>query len=213
MIDGQLATIGAHRAGAVEYSPDSARLVRPGVGTLLFLGLRDEHRPRRILRTPRLERRLGHAQQLLNRQLGVLVAALAVVVVEQRPSRVEQVAGRPSQVAVQLPDLVLGVDHDRVGHLEPLHCSSDRIRVAGRREPRRVDADDPQASLRVALVPGPHVREGADRIWTAEVPELDQHGAAALLVHAQGGHVDPRQLGRERRGVDVVCRRAHGRRW
>ena len=62
---------------------------------------------------------------------------------------------------------------------------------------------DPQAGVGVALVPGLQVRQRAQRVDAAEVPELDQHGLPALLVHAQRGHVDPRQLARERRSGDA----------
>ena len=65
-------------------------------------------------------------------------------------------------------------------------------------------------SARVALVPRLDVGERAQRARAAEVPELDQHRAPALLVHPQRRDVDPRELRREGRGGDVVDRRAHG---
>ena len=63
----------------------------------------------------------------------------------------------------------------------------------------------------VALVPGPQVRERAQRVDAAEVPELDQHRPAALLVHPQRRDVDPRQVARERRRGDGA-REARARR-
>ena len=82
--------------------------------------------------------------------------------------------------------------------------------VARGEEPAGVDADHAQPVVRVALVPRLQVRERAQRVDAAEVPELDEHGPAALLVHAQRRDVDPRQLARERRGGDGVLGRAHG---
>ena len=119
MIDGQLAPVGGHRAAAVEHCPHRARFVRAAVRSFDVLGLRREQCSRRVLGSKRLERCPLDPEQLLDRQLGLLVAALAVVIVEQLAVLVEQVASRPAEVPVQVPDLVLDVDHDRVGHSEP----------------------------------------------------------------------------------------------
>ena len=68
--------------------------------------------------------------ELLDRQLGLVVAALAVVVVEQHPAVVEQVPRRPAEVAVQVPHLEIGVDRHRVGDREARHRIADGVRVA-----------------------------------------------------------------------------------
>ena len=69
---------------------------------------------------------------------------------------------------------------------------------------------DAQPVGRVALVPGLDVGQRAQRVGAAEVPELDEHGAADLLVHAQRRDVDPRQVPGERRRGDA-CRRGRAR--
>ena len=74
-----------------------------------------------------------------------------------------------------------------------------------------MDADHAQAVVGVALVPRHQVRQRAQRVHAAEVPELDEHGPAALLVHPQRGGVDPLELARERRGGDGARRCAHAR--
>ena len=81
--------------------------------------------------------------------------------------------------------------------------------VARGREAAGVHADHAQAVLGVAPVPRAQVGERAQRVGAAEVPELDEHGPAALLVHAQRRDVDPGQLPREGRSGDGVLGRAH----
>jgi hypothetical protein len=87
---------------------------------------------------------------------------------------------------------------------------ADRLLVLAGREAGGVDGHHAQTVAGVALVPCLDVRQRPQRAGTAEVPELDEHGAAALLVHAQGSDVDPGDLHREGRSGDVVDRRAHG---
>ena len=53
-------------------------------------------------------------EQLLDRELGLGVAALAEVEVEQPRGLVEEVARRPALVVVERPDAAVGVDADRV---------------------------------------------------------------------------------------------------
>jgi hypothetical protein len=55
----------------------------------------------------------------------------------------------------------------------------------------------------VALVPGADVGQRPDRAGAAEVPELDEHRAPALLVHAQRRHVDPGEA-RGKEGAGMV---------
>jgi hypothetical protein len=96
---------------------------------------------------------------------------------------------------------------------QPLDRRDDVAGVARREEAAGVDADHAQSVAREALVPGLDVGQRAQRVDPAEVPELDQHGSAALLVHAQRRDVDPRQVARERRRRDRVLGGAHrGRR-
>jgi hypothetical protein len=73
-----------------------------------------------------------------------------------------------------------------------------------------VDADHTQPVVRVALVPRLQVWERPQRVDAAEVPELDEHGTPALLLHSQWRDVDPRQVPGERGRGDGVLGRAHG---
>ncbi len=66
-----------------------------------------ERRTRDILGAQRCQRLALNAQELLDRQLRFGVRALAVVVLEQARVPVEQVARRPAQILVVLPDLEL----------------------------------------------------------------------------------------------------------
>ena len=102
--------------------------------------------------------------------------------------------------------------HDRVLDAQPRDGRAHGVLVARGLEAGAVHADDAQAVGRVALVPRLDVGQRAQRVGAAEVPELDQHRAAALLVHAQRRDVDPGQARRERRRRDGVDRRSHRRR-
>jgi hypothetical protein len=110
----------------------------------------------------------------------------------QRPLRVPEVARGPALVAVEVPDLQALVDHHGVLDAQALDRRDDVGDGTGGREAARVYADDAQPVAGVALVPGLEVREGAQRVDPAEVPELDQHRASALLVHPQRRDVHPR---------------------
>ena len=110
-----------------------------------------------------------------------------------RPSGVPQVARGPALVAVEVPDLQPRVDHDGVLDARAARRRARRLRVARAGEAAGVDADHPQPVGRVARVPGLEVGQRPQRVDAAEVPELDEHRPAALLVHAQRGDVDPRQ--------------------
>jgi len=201
--------VGDHVARALQHRPHGARLVRAAVGARLVLRLRRQQDPGRVLRPDRRHRLGLDAQQLLDLPLGLVVGTLAVVQRVQRAAGVPQVAARPALVAVHVPELELGVDHDRVRDRKPLDRAPDVLLVLRRGEAAGVDADDPQ--VRVALVPRLQVRHRPQRVHAAEVPELDQHRAAALLVHPQRRHVEPREPARERRRRDRVGLGAHRR--
>ena len=77
---------------------------------------------------------------------------------------VKQEAGRPAPVAELLPQLELDVDQHRVGDLQARHRRLDRLGITRWLKAGGVGADHPQAGILVALVPGLHVRLGADRV-------------------------------------------------
>ncbi len=192
-------TVGDDRAGALEHGPDPAGLVRAAVGTGHVVGLRDQQHAGLVLGPDRRQRLDVDAEQLGDRAFGLVVGALAEVVLEQQPVLVEQIAGRPAEVVVVGERLQLGVDQHRVLDPESLHGRGDVVGVGRWGKAGGVHTDHLQALVAVALVPCPQVGEGADRVGPTEVPELDQHGPAALLVHSQRLDVQPARLGWERR--------------
>jgi hypothetical protein len=97
----------AHGAFPVEHRPHAAGFIASAVGALALRRRRRERRTGRILGAQRLQRRALDSQQLLDRALGLLVSALAEVVVEQPRAAVEQVPRRPALVLVLAPKLEL----------------------------------------------------------------------------------------------------------
>ena len=127
---------------ALDDRPHPARLVRAGVGARLVLGLgRDQH-VGSVLGADRRQRLTRHAQQRLDLQLGLHVGALAVVVGVQLALLVPQVARRPALVAVDVPDLEVGVDQHAPRDLQALDGAAHVLRLARRQEPAGVHADD-----------------------------------------------------------------------
>ena len=95
----------------------------------------------------------------------------AMLVVAQHAAPVPQVERRPDLVAVQLPDLVVGVERDRELDLRAARPPrATFVRVLAEVELRRVDADHAQARIRVAAVPLLQVRQRADRVQRACSP-------------------------------------------
>ena len=184
-------------------------LVGPGVGAGLVGGLGRQQDAGRVLGAQRRHELALDAEQRLDLALGLVVGALAVVHRVERPAGVPQVARRPALVAVEVPQLEPLVDHDRVLDAEPRDGRDGGLGVARGLEAAGVDADHAQPVAGVALVPRRQVRQRAQRVDAAEVPELDEHRPAALLVHAQGRDVDPRELARERGRGDGLGRCAH----
>ena len=78
------------------------------------------------------ERLALDAQQLLDRQLGLRVGALAVVVLEQARPAVEQVARRPALVLVVVPHLELGVEQHGVVDPQARDGRPDRVLARAR---------------------------------------------------------------------------------
>ena len=143
--DLDLDAVDARNAASLEDAPDAAGLVGTAVGAEHVLALRHEQRARLVLGADRRDGVALDAQQLLDRQLGLRVGALAEVVFEQELIAVEQIARRPADVLVLLPDLVVDVDHDRVLDAEALDGGGHGVRVLRRLEPGRMNADHAQS--------------------------------------------------------------------
>src|SRR5204863_9570161 len=97
--------------------------------------------------------RSGLRNQLLNRQLGVLVATLSEMVVADGSFRVHEVEGRPVVVVEGAPDRVVVVDRDRGVDAPSLERAANVGEVVLEAELRRVNADDNQPLLFVLLRP------------------------------------------------------------
>ena len=154
----------------------------------------------------------GLLEQRADRLLGGVVLALAEVRVADLALGVDQVLGRPVLVAPGVPGAVVVVLRDRVA--QP--AAGDRVaHVAGvllELELRRVDADDGQPAVAVALVPGPQVRQRADAVDARVGPEVDQHDLPAQLAQRERRRVEPARDARELRRLAELRQPARRRR-
>ena len=193
------AAVDAQLARALDDRPHATRLVRAGVGARLVLGLRRDQRVRRVLGPHRRERLPRHARAAPGSRARSR---------RRRPRRSASSAAPapgPTGSAPASPRCRrCPTPRARCRSAPP--TGSPAARPRGARSPRRARAGTRRCARRrsagrlgVALVPRLQVRQRAQRVDAAEVPELDQHGLAALLVHAQRRHVDPLAVARERR--------------
>ena len=134
------------------------------------------------------------AEQLLDRALRLLVAALAEVVVADDALRVDEVERRPVVVVERVPDVVVVVDRDRVVDPSLRRRLPHPVDLVLERELRRVDADDDQPVVSVGLRPRPDVRLRAQPVDARQRPEVHEHDVAAQLGGAERLGVEP--LGR-----------------
>ena len=102
----------------------------------------------------------GLAQEHLQDHLGLLVLALAEVVVADLALGVDEVQGGPVVVVERLPDGEVVVHHDGVADVHLLDGPTDVVEVALEVELGRLDADDRQPVRRVLRPPTP-ARTGA----------------------------------------------------
>jgi hypothetical protein len=121
----------------------------------------------------------GFGQQLLDDSLGLLIRALAKVVVPDRSVGVREIERGPVSVGERVPDRVVAVDRDRIPDVSrrrfPLHV----LDLALERELGRVDADHDEPGVPVLLVPCPHVRQLAQPVDAGVRPEADEHDVPA----------------------------------
>ena len=129
VLDFERAAVGRHRPATVEHRPHAAGGIGARVRALDVLALLRQAGVGGVLGAERRDRLARRAEQLLDRELGVDVRALAVVVLEQAALPVPEVSGGPSEVVVQAPDLVLDVDDDRIRDAEALDRRSDRVGI------------------------------------------------------------------------------------
>src|SRR5207302_1796202 len=97
-------------AATLEHRPHRARGILAAVRAHALLAVRLQARAWRVLRAQRSERLDGDREQFADRDLGRLVCAFAVVVVNEARTAVEEVARGPTLVFVVAPHLEVGVD-------------------------------------------------------------------------------------------------------
>ncbi len=97
-------------------------------------------------------------EQLADDHLGLVVSALAEVVVSLAPLRVEEVVGGPVSVVERFPRHVIIIECDGVADFEVLHGLDDVLRIALEGELRRVHTDHHQPIIAIALVPRANIR-------------------------------------------------------
>ena len=117
---------------------------------------------------------------------------------------VDQVLGRPVQVAPRVPGLVVVVLRDGIAQA----AAGDRVahvaRVLLELELRRVDAHDDQAALAVAVVPRPQIGQRPQAVDARVGPEVDQHDLSAQVAQGQRLRVEPARDSGELRGRAAV---------
>ena len=157
-----------------------------------------------------LAAQLGQKVAYLLLRLGV--CALAEVAVPYPPFAVDQVLGRPVDVAEGVPRHVVVVLRDRV--LDPVlgYGGEDVVPVLLERELGGVDADDDQPAVSVLVVPLLEVRERPDAVDARVGPEVDEHHLAALAGYGERLGVDPgADASKLRSGVELLLPGGDGR--
>src|SRR5213080_1151865 len=175
---------------------------------------RDDDRVPRVGRPEGRERsreRFVRAAELrLDRQLSLVVGALAEVEPAQGAAAPPEEDRRPSLAAVVVPDRVVEIGGNRVADAEVRHRRAHRSRARGERRARRMDAEAREPRLAIALLPGDDVGEGADAVELGEVEEVDEHRAAREQALDGGWRVAyPPRVGRKWRRGDVEALGAH----
>src|SRR6185295_2370707 len=118
VLDYDVAPVDADLAAAVEDRPHRPCDVRAAPRPRDVGGRHDDPRVRVLLGAYRRDELALDAEQLLDRELGLVVGALAEVELVEAPGLVEEVARRPALVVVQRPQQAVAVDADGVLDLQ-----------------------------------------------------------------------------------------------
>ena len=148
---------------------------------------------------------LVDAEQLLDRLLGLLVGALAEVLVPDASDAVHEVGGRPVAVVERSPDGEVVVDDDRVVDPEVAGGAADVVEVVLEAELGCVDADDDGPAVVVALVPRPQVGQRAQPVHARVRPEVDEDVEPAQSRGGERLRVEPDGRAVERGERTVGC--------
>ena len=133
----------------------------------------------------------GLGEQLLDGPFRLLVRTLAVVVVADAPLGVGEVEGGPVVVHERIPDRIVVVDRDRVGHPHVREGAADVGEVVLEGELGGMHADDDQALIPVLLGPGAEIGEGAQPVDAGVGAEVDEDDMAAQIGGGEGRGVEP----------------------
>ena len=199
VLDGDLAAVGADDGAAAPPAPCArAPPTRPGLvaarpGAGLVRRSAPQQRAGRVLGAQRRERRRRRRRAARRSRPRSRRRRPRRSASSTAAGAVEEVARRPRRVAVLAPQhesasITTGCSMPSRATAARTSAGSLRRRIAA-----GVRGDDAQPVRRVALVPSAHVGQRAQRVAATEVPELDQHRAPELLVHAQARDVDPLQ--------------------
>src|SRR5581483_1031825 len=101
------------------------------------------------------------------------------------PFFIDEIFGWPAAAGKQLPKFVIAVYHDGIGEPEFPHTALDVGLVLSKSELGCMYANDREAFVAIAVVPGFHVGQSTNAIDASVVPEVHQHGAAPKLAEAQ----------------------------
>jgi len=114
---------------------------------------------------------------LLVRSLGLLVGALAEMVEADAPVAIDEVEGRPVVVLERPPDGEVVVQDDGVADVQFGDSAAHIVEVVLEPELGRVDADDEEPAVAIAIVPRPDVRQRAKPVHARVRPEVDEDEA------------------------------------
>lgn len=104
---------------------------------------------------------------------------------------VRQVDSRPVPVVQAAPVAVVVVQKVRIGDFEFLQLLLNRFAVLFVGELRGVDADDPQAPIRVFALDFPDPGKGTDAVDSAEGPDVEEDHLSLEVGHRKGGRIEP----------------------
>ena len=131
------------------------------------------------------------ADQRLDHALGLLVAALAEVMVSDQAVAIDEIERRPVMVAESAPDRIVAVHRDGVVDRSHLGRVSDAVDVVLERELRRVHSDDHQPVAPIGLRPRTDVGLLTQPVDARQGPEVDEDHMAAQVGGAERFRVDP----------------------
>jgi hypothetical protein len=136
---------------------------------------------------------------LLNGPFGLLVAALAELVMANASLRVDEVERGPILIAECIPDREVVVDRNRIRNPHVFDCPPDVVQIMLERELGRMHADHHQPLILVFIGPCANVRKRAQPIDAGVRPHVEQDDLSAQIVGRQRAGIEPSGGTAERR--------------